>query len=191
MNEKPVKEMLSEDTLNAMKKNNMKISYKHNGKSKNVKYSKEMHLKFFRGYNLLENLVVARPYIQKKYNIDLSLFEVLLYLSPKQYFTQKDYCAIPKQYTYGSIRNLMATGYVSIVQNGDALHRNLYRVNRKGSEIVRHFYEILAGEKKFDESYDNPLARKKTRTPFDKKKMDLILQINQLPAPEKKKPLYL
>lgn len=191
MSNKPVRELLTKDTLAVMKENNFKVKYNHKGKSEKVKYSKVKHLEFFRGYDFLENVIVARPYIQKKYNLDICLFELLLFLSPKQFFTQKDYAQMPKQYKYCSIKDLLNTGYISVIQSGSSLDRHLYRVNRKGSEIVRHFYEILSGEKKMDETYGNPLARKKTRTAFDKKKMDLITQINQLPAPEGKKPLYL
>lgn len=191
MARKPVQEMLSEDTLEALKENNLTIRYAQNGKSVKEKYCKSTRLEFFRGYDFLENVLVARPYIQKRYNITICLFELLLYLSPKQFFTQKDYAEMPKQFKYASIKNLLNTGFISIVQSGSSLDRHLYQVNRKGSEIVRHYYEVLSGEKKIDESYNNPLARKKTRTAFDKKKMDLISKINQLPAPENKKSLYL
>lgn len=190
MKQKPVKEMLSEDTLNAIKEQGITVTYKRNGKSANPKYSKVEHLAFFRGYDLLENMIVARPYIQRRYNIDQGLLELLLFLAPKQYFTQKDYREMPKQFRYCSIKNLMNTGFVGIIQNGDSLDRHIYHINRKGSEIVRHFYEILSGEKKIPEDYTNPLARKKTRTPFDKKKMDLITALNQLPVPESKKALF-
>lgn len=190
MKRKPVKELLSENTVKAIEDQKMIIKYAANKNSKKDKYSKTLHLEFFVGYDLLENLLVARPYVQKRYNIDRQLLELLLFLSPKQFFTQSDYADMPKQFKYCSIKNLMATGFISIVQNGECLSKHIYRVNRKGSEIVRHFYEVLSGEKKIPEDYSNPLARKKTRTSFDKKKMDLIQKINQLPAPEKKKPLY-
>lgn len=191
MKNKSVKEMLSEDTLKAMKKQKMVIKYAANKNSKTGKYSKTLHLEFFAGYDMLENMIVARPYIQKRYNIDLGLLELLLYLGPKQYFTQSDYAEMPKQYKYRSIKNLIGTGFVSIVKNGEHLGKHIYKVNRQGSEIIRHFYEVLSGEKKIPERAENPLARKRTATAFDKKKMDLIRQINQLPAPEKKKSLYL
>jgi hypothetical protein len=188
---KSVREMVSEDTFKSMKEKNIKLSYNRKGKSKEAKYSKSHHLFFFKGYDLLENLIVVRPYIQKKFNIDLGMLELLLYLSSKQFFTQADYAEMPKQFKYRSIKNLLKTGFVGIVQNGENLGKHLYKVNRTGLEITRHFYEILSGEKKINETqYSNPLTRKKTRTPFDKKKMDLITKINQLPAPESKKGFY-
>lgn len=190
MKKKSVKEMVSADTNKTLKENNIKLVYDYNSESKKNKYSKQFNLKLFEGYDLLENFILARPYIQKKYNIDLGLFELLLYLHGKKFFTQKDYAEMPKQFRYRSIKNLMNTGYVGIVQNGENLAKHVYRLNTNASIMIKEFYEVLSGEKKFLEDYSNPLARKKTRTAFDKKKMDLILKINQAPAPEKKKPLY-
>lgn len=190
MTRKPVREMIPKGALKSIKEQGIAVRYKAKGKSVGVKYAKVRNLEVFTGYDLLENMLVARPYIQKRYNIDLGLLELLIFLSPKQYFTQKDYAEMPKQYKYCSIKNLMNTGFVGIIQTGSCLSDHIYNVNKKGSEIVRHFYEVLSGEKKIPEDYTNPLARKKSRTPFDKKKMDLIEKINLLPAPEKKKALY-
>lgn len=187
---KKVTEMVSADTLKALKKKKISLRFNVLGKSKANKYSKETRLLIFKGYDLLENMMVVRQYIQKKNNIDLGLLEILLYLAPKHYFTQADYRDMPKQFKYRSIKNLAATGFVSVVQEGSDLGKNLYNVNRKGHEIVCNFYELLSGEKKINESYVNPLVNKKTRTPFDKKRMDLIKKINLLPAPESKKGLY-
>lgn len=182
--------MVSEEVYKTLKEGNVKLVYDYNTEAKKNKYSKHLHLKLFEGYDLLENLIVARPYIQRKYKIDLGLFEILLFLHGKKFFNQKDYAEMPKQFKYRSIKNLLNTGYVGVVQNGENLAKHVYRLNTPGTIIIKDFYEVLSGEKKFLEDYNNPLARKKTRTPFDKKKMDLILKINQAPAPEKKKALY-
>ena len=190
MKKKPVKEMVSQNVLDALKEADIKLVYDYNAEAKKNKYSKQFNLKFFEGYDFMENLIVVRPYIQKKYKIDLGLLELLLYLHGKKFFTQKDYAETPKQFKYRSIKNLLNTGYVGIVQNGENLAKHIYKLNAIGAAIVKEFYELLSGEKRFSEDYTNPLARKKTRTAFDKKKMDLILKINQAPAPEKKKPLY-
>jgi len=184
-------EMVSKNTLENLKIKGLKLRWNMMGKSKTIKYSKEKHLLVFKGYDLLENLIVVRQYIQKKNNIDLGLLEILLYLSSRQYFTQSDFTEMPKQLKYGSIKNLIATGFVGIIQEGGNLGKHVYKVNRKGHEIVKNFYELLSGEKKICETqYENPLTRKRTRTPFDKKRMDLITKINQLPAPESKKGFY-
>jgi len=183
--------MVGKDTLDTLKKHGISLRYNVLGKSKTPKYSKEKQMLVFRGYDLLENMIVVRQYIQKKHNIDLGLLEILLYLSPKQYFTQADYKELSKQFKYCSIKNLIATGFVGVLQKGGNLGKNVYKVNRAGHEIVRNFYELLAGEKFITDRPDvNPLNQKRTRTPYDKKRMDLISKINQLPVSETKKGLF-
>ena len=95
--EKRAIDMVSKNVQNALKCKGLTLSYNRSGKSKKVKYKrptkaapKPKALPFFRGYDLLENMMVVRQYIQKKNNIDIGLLEILLYLAPKQYFTQAD-----------------------------------------------------------------------------------------------------
>lgn len=189
---KKATEVVTKDTLDTLKKRGLSLRWNPNGKSKTSKYSKENRLYVFRGYDLLENMIVVRQYIQKKHEIDLGLLEVLLFLAPKQYFTQLDYREMPKQFKYCLLKNLIETGFVGIVQEGRNASKHIYKINRKGHEIVTSFYELLSGEKKISETrFDqNPLLKKKARSAFDKKRMDLISKINQLPAPESKKGLY-
>lgn len=182
--------MVSVHVQKRMEQQNMRLTYEAREDSKKNKYSKQLHVKYFEGYDLLENLLVARPYIQKKHGIDLGLFELLLCLYGKKYFTQKDYAELPKQFKYRSVKNLLNTGFVVVVQNGENLGKHIYKLNSVGANIIKEFYEVLSGEKQYSEKYNNPLARKKTRTAFDKRKMELIMKINRDPAPEKKKPLY-
>lgn len=188
----PASKRFSKKTLELIKERGYGVSYNGHGKSKTPKYSKEKHLTVFRGYDLLENMIVIRQYIQKKHNIDLGLLEVLLFLAPKQYFTQLDYKEMPKQFKYCLLKNLIQTGFVSILSEGRKAEHHLYKINRKGHEIVTNFYELLSGEKKISETrYDNnPFLKKKGRSAFDKKRMDLISKINQLPTPESKKGFY-
>ncbi|MBC7845549.1 MAG: hypothetical protein H7Y10_03555 [Flavobacterium sp.] len=189
--EKKANEMVTKDTLEVLKKKGLKLKLNTAGKAKIEKYSRAKHLPIFRGYDLLENMMVVRQYIQKKHNIDLGLLETLLFLNPKQYFTQADYAEMPKQFRYCYLKNLLATGYVSLLQDAKDVSKKLYKVNRKGHEIVCNFYELLSCEKKINEiQSSNPFNHTKKRTPFDKKRMDLIKKINQLPAPESKKGLY-
>lgn len=183
---------ISKRTVKFLKENDYVVSYNNAGKSKDFKYSKAKHLAIFKGYDLLENMIVVRQYVQKRYDIDLGLLEILLYLVPKQYFTQLDYREMPKQFRYCLLKNLIETGYVSILQEGRNASYHLYKINRKGHEIVTCFYETLSGERTISENrYDlNPLLKKKETSAFDKKRMDLISKINQLPAPEAKKGFY-
>jgi len=195
--EKRAIDMVSKNVQNALKCKGLTLSYNRSGKSKKVKYKrptkaapKPKALPFFRGYDLLENMMVVRQYIQKKNNIDIGLLEILLYLAPKQYFTQADYKEMPKQFTYCYMSNLVKTGYIVPVQAGTSNGKKIFTVNRKGQEIVRNFYELLSGEKLISEVLYQPLTKKKGQTTIDKKRMDLITKINRLPVSESKKALF-
>jgi len=188
--EKKAKDLVSKEAMEIIKAKRCRLRLDKQSRAKKPKYTKIKELYVFQGYDLLENMIVVRQYVQKKHNIDLGLLEVLLYLNPKQYFTQADYADMPKQFKYQSIKNLIATGFVATLQHGTDLGKNVYKVNRKGHEIVCEFYELLSGEKKFQENSNNPMSKKKNRSAFDKKRMDLIKKINLLPAPESKKGLY-
>lgn len=197
--EKKAIDMVSKSVQNALKCKGLTLSYNRSGKSKKIKYKRpekpkpEEKLKalpFFRGYDFLENLMVVRQYIQKKNNISIGLLEILLYLAPKQYFTQADYKEMPKQFRYCYMSNLVETGYIIPVQAGKSNGKKIFTVNRKGQEIVRNFYELLSGEKQISEVKYHPLTKKKDQTAIDKKRMDLIVKINRLPVSESKKALF-
>lgn len=186
----PATEVVTESTAKAIKDKKIQLRYSTSKKATN-KYSKQFQLHLLPGYDLLENFIVARPYIQKMYKLDIALFEILLFLSAKQYFTQEDFRELPKRFNYRTLKSLINTGLFAVVTQGEHRGAHLYKVNRKGVEIIRHFYEVLSGEKKFDEtSGRNKLANVRTRTTIDGKRMNLIKKLNNLPAPEKKKPLY-
>lgn len=157
---------------------------------KKEKYSKRL-ITLSSGYDFLETLIIVRPYIQQKYNMGVSFLEILLYLHGKKFFCQADFGELTKQFTYGSLKNLLDTGYISMVQEGVDMSKHVFKLNTQATHIVQEFYELLSGERKFPEGWENPLDRKKTRTLSDKKRMTLIKKMNLLPAPEKKKPLYL
>jgi hypothetical protein len=65
------------------------IGYSNRGGGKKVKYSKTTFALVYQGYDMLENLIVVRQYIQRRYDIDIT-FEILLFLSPKQYYLPKE-----------------------------------------------------------------------------------------------------
>jgi hypothetical protein len=186
---KSIRESMSPETYKLLKDSGKRPVFHSRGKSKKEKYSKEQYVACFRGYDFMESLIVVRPYIQKRYNIDLALLELLLLLVAKKMFTQKDYASYPKQYKYRSIKNLMATGFVDFVQKGPNSSKDVYTINRKGIEIVAHFYECLSGEKKVPVNATNPFT-KSTATPFEKKKLALIEQLNQLPPSPSKRQLF-
>lgn len=186
--QKTIRDVLSKETRVALKK----IGYRAKvDKLTKERYSKELHLTVFRGYDLLENFLLARQYIQKKYGINFKLLEILLYLTPKHYWTQADFAKMPKNFSYCSVKNLINTGYVGTVQEGKTINKNIYKINTKGRNLVHEMYEILSGEKKVSLNPGlNPLMKKNTTTAFQKKAMGLIKEINLLPAPESKKGFY-
>lgn len=186
---KAAENIVGKEAFKSLKEQGVKFKPRNDKKSKANKYSKDRYLHIYRGYNLLENSIVIRHYIQKRYSIDYNFLEILLYLFPKQYFTSTDYGELPKQYTRRTMRSMLKSGYINIMQKGSNLNRHVYCLNRAGKEIVIHYYECLSGEKKVLETTDNPMTRSDVNK-FTKKKMDLIRKINQLPVPESKKGLF-
>lgn len=194
MKKKSAEEIISPKTLEILKKNKVKVAFDKYEESQKNKYSKDIiatTATFFAGYDLLENLIVVRPYIQKKHSLGQGLLELLLYLYGKKFFSQADYGILPKQFTYGSIKNLIDTGYITIMQEGVDLSQHVYKLNIHGANVVREFYGLLSGEIKFPETQRNPFTNKKNRDDIDIKRFNLIKKLNQLPAPDKKKALYL
>jgi hypothetical protein len=183
-------ENIPEGAKKELKKRNIALGYKNKGGGTKVKYSKAYFALVYQGYDMLENLLVVRAYIQRRYKIDLKLLEVLLFIAPKQYFTQEDYSLIAKNYKYGRIQNIVDSGHVRLMTMGENKSKNLYCLSATGKGIISEFYECLVGETKIPEYKElNPMAKSKA-TPFDKKKMEMIKRINQIPVPDHKKGLY-
>jgi hypothetical protein len=67
----------------------------HRGGGKKVKYSKTTFALVYQGYDMLENLIVVRQYIQRRYDIDISLLKYY-FLSPKQYYPRR-FCSNGKR----------------------------------------------------------------------------------------------
>lgn len=181
------KEKISPYTLSVMKKK--RISPR--SAKRKAKYAKEYFVEFFHGYDLLENSLFVRPYIQQYHDIDVRLLELLLYMAPKQFFTQKDYSEIPKSFRFRSVKFLLEREFISIVTTGASLNCHLYRISAKGMHIVKHYYELLSGERGLNVGSRNPWEKVTNRTAINKKRLDLSKKIMALGPPEKKKPLYL
>lgn len=156
-----------------------------------AKYVKEWHAEYIHGYDILENIIFIRPYIQQYYDIDVRLLEMLLYMAPKQYFTQKDYTEVPKPFRFRSIKFLIEKEYITLITIGANVRYNLYKISAKGMNIVKHYYELLSGERDLHVGGRNPWELKKNQTAINKKRLVLSKKIMALGPPEKKKPLYL
>jgi hypothetical protein len=152
-------------------------------------------LHFYLGYDLLELQLFVQPFILKKHDISLRLLNVLLYLYPKGYFTILDY--FPISHAGYEVRfpiYLVKKGYANVVakpkdgRNTQKIDKRwVYTLSQKGKEIVREYYELLSGERKFPEK----------KTPFDKsdkaidrQRKDLMAKLNQMPVSDNKKKFY-
>jgi len=179
-----------------LKKQNLRLGRKKGGKQK-AKYTKKKGYKKSRlpkerlliiteGYDLLENLLVVRPYIQKRYSLGLRLFELLLYLKSKKIFTYYDYYYMPKSFTYLRIQKLIEMGHVVQLNEARSKVDMLFKLSVKSSNIVEEFYQLLSGEKKFPLSWkDNPMVRK-AAPESDRLKVNLMKSLNAMPQESKK-----
>lgn len=171
-------------------KYNYKVGRVNMKGSKNPKYTKQHFLRIYEGYDMLENLLLVRIYIQRRFKVDLHLLEMLLYLSPKHYFTQKDYAEMPKNFSYTRIDNLVKTGMVRIAADGKHKHYHLYSLSAKGRTVISTFYKLLSGEEKIPvEKKYNPMADENAFA-IDKKRLELIKKFNELPISDMKRMLH-
>lgn len=158
-------------------------------KARKRNYSKQKFLLAMDGHDILQNLIVVRPYMIARYKIEFRLLELLLYLFPMQYFTQDDYRIVPKPFTYRSVKDLLRLEMIVIAVNGENRGKHLYALSRKAKEMVIHFYQVLSGEKRIPENHQNPFAKQSANN-HDKKRLELIKHLNQQEIPLTKKKLF-
>jgi len=187
----PRKSLIPKGAIKELNRRNIDLKTKNWDKTKKIKYEKQkFYAEMVLGYDALENLMVVRQYVQARFGISFKLLEIILFLAPKQFFTQADYSVILRSYTYGRIQNILDTGYVKIFNLGRNKSKNLYTLSASGRFVVTEFYKCLFGEKKIPETYrENPLALK-SADPFDKKKFEMIKQLNQLSASVTKRQFF-
>lgn len=154
------------------------------------KYSQKQYLQIYKGYDFLENIMVVRNYIQKYYDIDWQCLELLLKLMGMRVFTVKDYTDLPKDYSYSRFNNMRDRGFIALLQENNSVEKSLFCLSVKGQNICTNFYAMLSGEKKIPEDSRHNLMAKRDATAFDKKKMNLIEKLNQLPVKEHFKTLF-
>jgi len=175
-----------------VKKDKIKLVRKRLSRDKGkLKYSKQQLLLCFEGYDILENMIVVRTYIQKKYKMNIHLLELLLYLFPKKYFSYYDYFEMPKSFTYNSIRKMIEDGYVSEVSKGKTKRDSYFTLTTHARGIVVTFYKLLSGEMEMPRDYRmNPLALKTKSTAFDRMKFDIVKKLSAKEPSEAKKALF-
>ena len=155
-----------------------------------IKYSKTQFVEVYKGYDMLENLFTVRTFLQKKYAIDHYLFEILLKLMGMKVFSRAQYVKLPKPFNYKRLQNMIDTGLINQIMDHTDSEKRLYTLNTKGRNIVIHFYKYLSGELKIPEKSKFNTMAKKSACPYDKKKMELIKQMNKLPVKDHIKTLY-
>ncbi|QRE03498.1 hypothetical protein [Flavobacterium psychrophilum] len=144
------------------------------------KYNKKDYFVVYKGYDAFENFMLVRTYIQKKYDIPINTLEILLFLFPKQYFTQEDYGSISKQYTIRNIKSLLESGLITISAKGAGYYTHLYTLSNKGKRIVFSFYEMLSGEIPIPiDKVRNKMAGPESNA-SDKKKMEMIKKLQNI-----------
>lgn len=156
------------------------------------KYTQPKDLTIYQGYDLLENMVLVRMFIQKKYKISLATLEVLLYLFPKNYFMHKDYFEMPKPMGFNRIKNLTDLNMIDIAVNGVTMVKSVFRLSTRARNIVIDFYQYLSGEKKIPEGgyQESPFHSEKPNM-MTKMRMDLVTKLNNLEPSESKKSLFM
>lgn len=154
-----------------------------------VKYDKPTFIRCYEGYDILENMLLVRPYIIQKHGLDNRILEILLYLAPKNLFDYGHYSAIPHKIK--SIETAIEQGYFRIVSTGKCKKNNVYRLTPKARRIVYEFYRLLSGEQQFaEDDKNNPFLAFKKPDQFTVKRMALIKALNNTEPSEAKKSLY-
>ncbi len=156
------KEVLSDKTKKVAQQHGVNVTPSTNAAYAKAKYSrrdKAQNLIFTAGRDLLQFNIVVRPYILRKYRIkkDVEL-DVLLYLFPIQYFTIKDFKALPIRSMGYYLNTLMDLDYIEVaVHHRNNASSNIYQLTDRAQKIVKEYYQYLGGEKTVNpNSYTNP-----------------------------------
>lgn len=184
------KKYLSKEANLALKGSGIVVKFPTNDEGDKLKYSKNQFIDVYKGYDMLEDLFTVRTYIQKKYEIDHYLFEILLKLMGMKIFTRLQYSKLPKPFNYKRLQNLLDTGLVNLIQDHYDNEKRLYCLNTKGRNIVITFYKHLVGELPIPENSRYNTMAKKDSSPYDKKKIAVIKKLNRTEIPEHKKRLF-
>ena len=184
-------EVLSPETIDRVKKKKVNIEKSTNPDYSKAKYSKKdkrQRLIFTAGRDLLQYNLVVRPYILRKHRIEKDIeLDILLYLFPFQYFTFRDFKALPIRHLSYSLEALKTLGFVEIVvAHADGLHGNIYGLTERASRAVKEYYEYLSGEKNVvPTGTSNPFADKEA-TKVDSLRQKLLNKLTRQTKTQKK-----
>lgn len=173
-------EQVLEPTKNRLRKDKTKVVeefYKGNDK---VAYTRFQYARVYKGYNILENIMFVRSYIQKKYEIDFRLMEQILFLTPKSFFTFDDFKEVAKfNFAYKRITRLIELGFVAVASKGRSLSENIYTATAKARKLNQEFHEMLAGETEIP-----TIDLEKSDYKTDNLKAEIIKKLNKKEKPK-------
>lgn len=182
--------MVCPDALEKIRKKKIGFISHEGFPKKKIKYNKKKMLDIYHGYDILENLIVVRAFIYKQYGMPFRVVEMILYLFPKQYFTQEDFYQMPKPFTCNRIGLMLEQGHFAIASKGRNKGEHIYMLSRKSKLMVQRFYKLLSGEEKIPVVSDRNVMARKDNSAIDKIRVNLIKKINALPVRESKKALF-
>ena len=130
------------------------------------------------GFNILENLMLVRYYIQKRHDISFRDLEFLLFLYPKLFWDIRDYRDYPKTYSHRNINTMIKKGYVEVFTETDRKRKTVYQLTKKAKHIVVQFYKYLSGEKNVPENTSLNSMFKADATSTNRKRADWVRKIN-------------
>jgi len=163
---KPVKERLGPHTRKILAKRKKTVWKKNSDNyARFTKENKDCILWLETNYDLLQYNIIVRPYVTKIHKLDnIHLLDVLLYIFPVQFFTRKDFNALPIPYYHkNNFAQLLEKGYIEIQIN--AGRNPIYTTSNKTKTIVKDYYLCLSGRKKIkqDTSFKTTESRKQER----------------------------
>lgn len=152
-----------------------------------VAYDRLTFAKIYKGYDLLENFGYVRHAIQRKYNIDVTLLEHILYLVPKNFFTLEDLKEIAQiRYTYKNIDTFVRLGLAVLAAKGGNKAKHIYTMTAKARQICQDIHEMLSGETEIPVE----LYNSKEATKSDLIKAEIIQKLNKKTKPKTVKLLW-
>lgn len=144
---KQLKDTLPKHAKSAVEEQKTKFieeNYKGNEKPE---YTRLQFKRIYKGYDFLENLILIRKVIERKYGIEFRLLEQILYLTPKNLFKLQDFWEIATlTYSYKRIDTLIKLGLIAVVSKGINKQEHIYAPTTKARTICQEFHEMLSGQ---------------------------------------------
>lgn len=116
------------------------------------RHTKEVNLYYNDDYNALQGLSMVRRYIMWKYELTHMQFEMLLYLTPFQFFTGQDFKEImANDLSHNRIKSYVDKGIITRITTRQSIGCSVYTISRPYRIVHSLIYKYLTGEKKIPE----------------------------------------